>query len=301
MKAKSFLILVFLSSTAYAEVPDNLLSSKKFRDEIQLSLKNKILQMNQNFVSTIYGQTARYTSPNSVRCKSQVTVSPNDTILEITKTSKNSESYVKEIKNYIGCSKKISFREETFSNPERESYELTGPDNVRMFKYLKIVKQNRTTTTFSIAGKDFARMVETQRDNYSTVHYHFTSRSVLLKVFNSMMSFNTSEKSTSHYWAKIYKTGFIEYYADDYQQISLATFLKNVNLEGINRIVGTLLYDLPETKFLKSGNSNAKLVNELRNAQTFLLSNTNIDYVKNLIDEYIKAAESGDISDNREQ
>ncbi len=81
----------------------------------------------------------------------------------------------------------------------------------------------------------------------------------------------------------------------------MAKFQKAFHMEGLTYPVMSVLVELPTTDFVSSGSKSARMLEELRNAQTWLITGgaAQINLVKILIDDYIKAVDKGMISDNR--
>ena len=292
------LILVTLSLNGTAQVPDGLLSVEKIYEEIQLPINNKILQMQQNYVERSFDSTTIYTSNEKVNCQTGATVQPGMPILRIV-TDSQLLPYKKTIKSYYGCSQNLSFREVLIDSPDEYRYQLFGPKGESIFHLFTITTNFEKHSEILFTNEKIYLIQQKENSGNQEFFYYKYPFQINFDVFGFNFNINDTRETNGSYFVRKLDNGIVEIFSPQRRRISKAEFIKNNSFRGVNFFVDAVLHDLPETKFISSGNRNQKLINELRNAQTFLLSNTNLNYVRNLINEYIKLAEDGDLQDNR--
>jgi len=302
MRRLSLFIFIFSSvfcSVSLAEIPRNLLSAELFKRDIRLPIENKILQMDQNFIKEDFGRTIKYFSNKEVRCQNDKVIRAGQEIFKIIKQTFITMDRTKEVINYYGCSKTLFFREISTTSKNGSSYELIGANNLKVYRSLKKKTGNVTVTSLYIDNQDFIKITEKSHKNYKEVFYKRFPFFLYMKINGKPFIYNHEFENAGDYRLRIYPKNRIEYYDYSAKPISLGKFQETVQFRGAASFIGAIFLDLPETKYVNSGTNNAKLLGELRNAQTFLISNTNINFVKNLINEYIKEVEDGNIVDNR--
>lgn len=257
--------------------------------------------MKQNFIESDTGQVIKYHSNRSENCQLGEVLTPGRTILKIKKQSViKANNYEKNITRYYGCKQVESFREIRIKYENDDlSYEFFGPDNISLFRTIRKNEGDKRVSHFFLNDQVIYKVIERKREKYEEVLFKKYPFTVNLNYNGGRINFNSSQAFNSAYRLKIYPGRRIEYYDDESKLISFNKFQQNIGFRGVSYFVDLALRDLPKTKFISSGNRNTKMLEELRNAQTFLISGNNIDYVKNLINTYIKAADEGNIIDNR--
>jgi len=88
------------------------------------------------------------------------------------------------------------------------------------------------------------------------------------------------------------------YFDANKNQISFIEFQKSFTLNGFNFIMDSMLIELPKTKFASLGNQNARLLDELRNAQAWVTSGQ-ANLVRSYLESLIKSIREGYITDTR--
>lgn len=281
-----------------AEIPQGLLSVDRILEEIQLPINNKILQMQQNFVETRSSSVQTFTSQDVVSCQSGLSVQPGSPILRVV-TENQILPLKREVKTYYGCNQSQSFREIKIDTLEEFRYQLLGPDNLAIFTLLKLKSPTEIRSEIYLTNQRVYLIQERSQGGTEEFFYFRFPFQVNYNQAGFRININDTNEVSGHYLVRQYSQGFLEIFSPQGERISKAEFIRNNGFRGVNFFIDSVLQDLPETKFISSGNQNQNLINELRNAQTFLLSNTNLNYVRNLINEYIKLAEDGELQDNR--
>jgi hypothetical protein len=287
-------------SSSYGKIPRALLSMDKFIADIKLPLNNKMLQMEQNFIEKTSGNTTKFFSDRIVHCQLGQTVAIGQTILKVTKQQVTNSKLKKDIISYYGCSGQESFKEITtgyFSG--KTSYELLGPNNISIFKSVREENSGRVLSLFFLNDQLIYKVIERKKTKYDEVLYKKYPFTLNMNYNGGNINFSSNEVFNGAYRLKIFSNKRIEYLDDSSKLTSLVNFQRRIGFRGVNYFVDLALMDLPKTKFISSGSGNTKMLEELRNAQTFLISGSNIEYVKNLINKYIKEAGEGNIIDNR--
>lgn len=295
---KVFVPFIMVINGALAQVPQGLLSVERLLEEIQLPINNKIIQMQQNFVETQNNTVRTFTSQETVSCQSGISVQPGGPILRIV-TESQFLPFKREIKTYFGCNQSQSFREVLVDAPNEYRYQLLGPDNLPIFTLIKVFSGNEVRSELQLTDQ---RIYLIQQRNSGDLKEFFYFRYPFQINYNRagfQINVNDNREISGHYLVRQFANGPLEIFSPQGARVSKAEFIRNNGFRGVSFFVDSILTDLPETKFISSGNQNQRLINELRNAQTFLLSNTNINFVRNLINEYIKLAEEGELQDNR--
>jgi hypothetical protein len=146
--------------------------------------------------------------------------------------------------------------------------------------------------------------------NLNNTKVTFTVYSYSAKYVLKHASWTTEQRSfpPTSLSVQVYKdsSDSVRFYDPTGNRMSLTNFLSlfdEVILTGtiarLQSILNYHTYYFPTTEVLKSGAQSQKLLEDLRIAQSRLLTNTEINLVKNLIQDLIIATESGLITDNR--
>lgn len=319
--AFSLFIFLFSAQSAYAgELPSEFFSISMYSDYFRPNIENKVTQMGQNFVRVVTDSEVYFTSNSETRCQNGKKVPARQKIMSLSfKKSLVGDEY-SESRIYRGCGGSIAFQEsvqasgankelhtkkEIFEGKmdldspealEALTYELQdGEGNLVFAGYFKRIGQG-TSTVFKLGNSKFASR---------TTNKTSAGKKVVLRAYpfsfhqhrnGSEIEFNSNGDGIL--MALVTDLNTI-YYGDDRQRISMAEFQGNFNMGGLDVIMDSMLAELPETKFVTTGTQDAKMLEELRTAQTFLISGTQLNLVRELIEKYIKAVEEGSIVDNR--
>lgn len=298
MKIFGFILLSLLSFESLADVPAGILSIQKVYEDIKLPIDNKLLQMRQNFIETPRTNTFSYSSDKDITCPNGENVSRGESLLRLV-TQLEEQPLKRTIKTYYGCSQEVAMREMLIESATEYRYELTGPQNIPIFSLSKIQTSGESLSEILLNNQKIYRIQELKRAQYTEYFYYQNAFKLNFSLNGYNLNFDRRLDNPGKFIMRVFPNGRVEYFDPHGDRISKATFVETFQFRGINYFLDALFQDLPETKFINSGSRNQKLIAELRNAQTFLLSNTNIEYVKNLINEYIKNAQEGELIDNR--
>lgn len=290
--------LLLLSHVVSAQIPRGLTSVARIREEIRIPLDNKMIQMRQNFIETPRQGVLIYSADKNIRCPNDNIVFRGEPLLRVV-TNEEIHPIKRTIKTYYGCSKNIAYREITVETKSQFRYELLGPDNLSIFSLLRSDRGASAQSEIKLLGNIVYRIQEFSRQSYLEIFYFRYPFRVNFSLNGFDLNFNRNVDESGHYIVRVFPSKRVEFFNNKGERISKGNFNQTFQFRGISYFIDAILQDLPATKFLNAGDRNQKLIQELRNAQTFLLSGTNGGYVRNLINEYIKNAEAGELIDNR--
>lgn len=236
-----------------------------------------------------------------------------------------------EVINYYGCSQAINFREvlrkkgtnlvvHSWSsamkgeldlpikiNETESDYRMYNNTNVEIFRLLQRKEKDRLTIDIFLLGQkstqidilytaeksDMMIYFHPLRINYSnngfTINYRYLNEVlnmhvIALKKYEQMMYFDGNN-------LRIPFATYVDYFS--------TVFINNTG-KITSILLKSVMFDLPSTTFVNAGNANSKFLEELRNAQSWLLQRTNLDQLRVIIEGYIKAVESNQLQDFRE-
>lgn len=315
-------LIVFSGNCLSQELPSQFTTAKSFADLVRAGLVNKIAQMDQNFIRTAGGNEVGYHHTEEVSCLNGVKASPRQKLLKISYASSFLDGHYQETRFYYGCSNTLGFREsysingvkgpvhdrseilagkmdfESVSKSDDFSYELADGNGSPLVEIIHRKHTDRSAMVFKIGGAKVLRRQVKLLDPKKIVRYF--AYPYEFSVSRNGSHFNAkSDGAFENYVTAIIDADNISYYGPSKERLSMAAFQALLQPPPMNLIMDMLLAELPETKFISSNAQSSKMLEELRNAQTFLISGVQLKLVRNLIEEYIKAVQEGSIVDNR--
>jgi hypothetical protein len=319
-KSIILLTLLIISLPCFAiELGSEFLTARSYSDQFRPLLLNKIKQMDQNFIRNINQGSITYISRNDEVCLDGSHVEKNQPLMQILFDQKLKDKNYEEVRSYVGCNGRVVFQEVLFikgidsllhSQDDFYNYklDLSKASTYDEIQYFFI--DDHGARTFAINGQKsnklsemnfflnnqlfMKRIIENdQWVSYSSYPLHF-------KMNRNGYRFETRSSKRFHNQLRANVTkNNIEYYNPEGERISLASFQENFTVSGFNFIMDSFLAYYPKTEFVTSNLQSSKLLNELRDAQTFLINGVQLNLVRNLIEEYIEAVKKGEIVDNR--
>lgn len=313
-------------------IPDHMLGIKKFAKDFRKPVINKLLQMRQNFIERKYKKGTRFISNEKMVCPLGTVIYPFNNLATYTyKTKVVTDKKTGKVTSYEnrflrGCSQKNTITEKikiigkkAFINDhddimqgilqlqmnkgEKEiiDYRMIDSAGVQIMRIFSKVTGNERITNLYLGNQKFIQIFYKRQDDKLEVRYKFYSADFLLNRNGFEYSSHIEARSNGYFKAMIHDNGSIQYFNDKGIQVSLASFQKFFQLNGINFIMKSVLIELPVTDFVSSGGGSARLKEELRNAQTWLIGGNpaQLNLVKILIQEYIQAVEKNLLIDNR--
>ena len=268
--------------------------------------------MNQNYVFDINKNSVIYKSNSKVFCNTGNIVEKKEVILKVLISQNIKNKMVRESRKYFGCSGFVSFTEifkfKQSDNNIQGDLQNYLTKKINFFEYQLVGPSNEIFVNFKLADKyqglwflsqRVLTIKQTKTKFFTSNKYSFFPYNLEFAIFNSKLKFSRSYFRDRFISGKKSHLRF-EFFNSKSEPISFSSFQNKLQFNFVKDISKELLIDLPKTSFVSSGNQNVKLLNELRNAQAYLDSNTNIDFVRNLILQYIDAATKNRIIDNRE-
>jgi hypothetical protein len=321
-------MLAWQTSFASLSFPKQFLSPNSITKELRLGLINKLVQMRQNFIERKTTSGSKFISDKNVSCPLGTKVFKNENLMSLSfsnqyqKNQKTSKFHSYEYRNYYGCNGTIALKESIIviadvkhSNSKQDQLaielDLRYKDNYDSVDYkmidgngdqvLRIVTTKTKTvlnSTISIGNEKYIVISINKLKDRSIFRYRFNP--ILFKINRNGFNFEMKipMRFDGYIRAEVFKNGRIHYFNPKGIQISLASFLQEFQLDGFNYIMDSLLATVPKTKFFTSGNENARILEELRNAQAWIISGQD-NLVRNLIEGYIKDIKDGLILDKR--
>lgn len=309
-------------------LPTSILGIDDVITEFRTQWATKLVDLGKNYISTINPDSVYYTDSKAITCNNVIN-NPGERLAGIKYLSdkKDNELYEKVI--YQGCNRETALVEEVVTkgtNLEpakfsdllkgKRTFDLKDNETFRSYRILNEVSEavfsvqiekvgNNKYVNYSILGQKFLSMIYeyTPTATNVVVSYYGYSVNYVRKFWRRNSTMNITN-FTNKIFAK--KSEMVVYLDGDGKAVSLTNFTNTFNdvilqgaLDMITSIIEYHTYYFPETEATKSGNQNQRFLEQLRGAQTRLLTNTEINLVKNLLQEFINAAELGQIVDNR--
>lgn len=333
---KIFLLAFLLFSTiARAEnvpLPSSVLGVDEIIEEFRGTLKSKIVDLGKNYISQTSDHIIVFKNSADINCNGNKIAKGNPiTSLRYNSTYNDDGKELNEKALYVGCSGEYAFVEDvitrgtnlkpitfndfirgkrTFDLKDNENsrlYRVSNNENEEIFKVIIEKLGNGKIADFYYLGQKFLSI----NYNYSTsstraIFTAYSYNATYVRKYGKWSSrSNYSPVSFSVFVNQMSKDQ-VQYYDGSLNLLSLNNFLGLMNDYLLNSTLSSLrsifeyhTYYFPSTETTSSGAASQKLLEELRIAQSRLLTNTELNLVRNFIQELINATEAGQISDNR--
>ena len=325
-----FLIIIF-SVKLHAEnvpLPASVSGVDEIVSEFRDQLATKITDLGKNYISTITNESLIFTSSEALRCNGINNI-VGERLSSIQYAYKKQNSSLCEKVTYTGCNSETSLIEQVtttgssleplkFSdiikgkrsfdlkdNELSRYYKISNGDGDEIFSVIIEKKDNSKFLNFSILGQKFLTMnFEYKNDATRVVFTYFGySASYSRRYSNWSMKNNFTEFSNT---VVAKKAEFVTYLDKDGNRISLSNFITAFNqtvMDSAVKTIGSIIeyhtYYFPPTEATKTGSQSQRFIDEIRIAQNRITANTEINLVKKLLQDFINAAELGQIVDNR--
>ena len=273
---------------ALGKIPTGLISYEQTYAELNLPIENKLTHMRQNYIEYKYNS---FKSANDEYCQSHRVVPKDNPILRVKETYIDSNRIVK----YFTCAGFPTLITLDYSSEEQKIFSLKNQSGDQIIK----ITDDESQSLFYLGGQLYLKIQKRLHSNENVYEYISYPIDIKLHFGKRTRHITRSRLFEGKYKIIQNKDGHYNYRDSNNQLIAYKDFQNTVNIKNLPNIVNALLMDLPKTKFVTSGSQNKEFLKELRNAQGYLLSNSNLEYVKNLIKTYIDEAQKGNILDNR--
>lgn len=323
------IILVGKEASASFSLPSQFFGIKRISDEFRLPIKNKLLQLRQNFIETNYKGGTRFTANSETNCPLKTVVPALSPIVKYEyrlKTQKlNNKTITYENRFLKGCDQsqtlvekiKVVGNKTYFSSnidilsgnydfsmtdgKEELDYRMFDGFGEQVIRLYSKIENNQRISNFFLGPEKLMQIIYKKMKGKLEVRFRFYPITFAMDRNGSKFKMSIPARYEGYYKGIIYDSGAIEYFNEKGIQISLADFQKRFGLEGVSYIMNSILIELPETKFVNSGNQSARLIEELRNAQNWLIQGgpAQLNLVRNLVEEYLKASQNGLLVDKR--
>jgi hypothetical protein len=334
---KLLILFIFLFKiNAYAQnqvvpLPPAVSSIDDIIGEFRETLSLKLEELGKNFISTMGQSTILFTNSDSIRCNGSL-IQQGQPVSSLLLTFKNkTESELSEKAVYTGCHSQISLVEDvitkgtkliplsfkdfikghrSFDLNENETsrlYRLSNAENEDIFKLIIEKTKKGKIAEFYILDSKFLTITYEFEETYTraTFMYHGYKGKYVRK--HSTWEFDRLyEPFSNTVLAKKGKSTETFFFDTRGGRLSQSEFLSRVEMYlfsgPISRIRNFLEYHnnyFPTTNIVQSGRGNERLKEELRILFNRLQNNTEINLVKRQVQDYMEAAESGLLKDNR--
>jgi hypothetical protein len=327
-----FLITSGKEASASFSVPDHMLGVKKIMKDFRKPIQDKLLQMRQNFIERSYKNGTRFISNEKVVCPFGVEIAPKESIVTYTYTTDVTKDEVTNkittVQNRLlrGCAKKDTIQEriKIVGNKaylqdhqdvmqgklqlqmgkgakELVDYRMLDSQGVQVMRIYSKISDTKRITNFYFGDQKFIQITYIKNKTNLDLRYRFYNMDFNINRNGFVYSEAIPARTDNFFRAIVHDNGAIEYFNDKGIQVSLASFQKNFQLNGISWIMDSILIELPVTDFVSTGGDSARLKEELRNAQTWLIGGNpaQLNLVRNLIEEYLQAVDKGLLIDKR--
>ncbi len=298
---------------------------KEFRGQLEL----KVSELQKNYITHKKGRFASFKSHEDSTC-SWVKAAAGETLSKIQMSIDSEENRLTESVFYTGCHNQLNLKElvvttgtdlkpiserELFEgqrsfdlkkNEESRYYSLRAWDDQELFRLTLRRVGTGKVAEFFIREQRFMNMSLSVEEKTTKVTYTFYPYSIKYERKHSSWNIN---RGRSTYSLSAVKSPTREYYLDSiFQEISGSTFqtyfsfsvLQN-SIARVSSFIKWHLFIFPSTEFASGGVQSPRFLDELRLTFNRLLSNTDLNLVRNLIQSYIRLIEEGVIKiiDNR--
>jgi len=325
-----FSILSFNTSAQSLPLPPAIPSVDDLIGEFRDSLSSKMNDLGKNFITAISNQTLLYSSSSSIKCRHRMTQT-GQPVANMTISFKKSEGELIEKVIYTGCHNQITLVEDVVTKGENLS-PISFEDFLSSKRSFELNK-NEKSRFYRLSNSDneeIFKMLLEKTSNGKRLEFYFLSQKILQMNYEFEADFTRLTLTYSGYKAKyvrpfssfefnsdfdpfsnvvLVKKGRVvesSFFSTRGELLSQSDFLKRLNgylingpLSQLRNLIEYHIRFFPETNVVQRGNMNEKLKEELRIAFNRLQNNTELNLVKKQIQDYMEAAEQGQLIDNR--
>ena len=332
MKLLSLFIFLALTPAYALELPKKAFKIDDMIKEFRGPLELKISELQKNYITHISGLNAVFKSHEDTTCN-WVKAPAGEVLAKIQMSVKKDTDRLTESVFYTGCADQLNLKEVVVTtgtdlkpisekqlyegqrsfdlkkNENSRFYSLRAWDDEELFRLTLRRLVNGKVAEFYIRGQRFMTMTVSLSEKSTRVSYTLYPYSYKYNRKDSSWSVNRS--LATHTITAIRNASGIsrnQFFNSDFEEISASSFqsffsysVLESSLARISSFVKWHNFIFPSTEFASSGVQSSRFLDELRLTFTRLLSNTDINLVRNLIQSYIARIEEGVIKiiDNR--
>ncbi|MFT6071456.1 MAG: hypothetical protein ACJAT2_001635 [Bacteriovoracaceae bacterium] len=293
---------------------------KEFRGAFEL----KISELQRNYITHKNGRNASFKSHEDTQCGWQ-SAQAGDSLAKIQMSIHRDDSSLTESIFYTGCAGQLNLKEivvtngsdlnpiserelfegkrkfDLLANEQSRYYSLRAWDDQEIFRLTLRRLNNGKVAEFFIRGQRFMNMTIAIEEGTTRVSY--TLYPYTFKYIRPDQSWSVNRSLPTHTLTAVRNTNGAskdQYFNSTYKEISSSSFqsyfsysVLESSLARISTYIKWHLFVFPSTEFTSSGAQSSRFLDELRLTFTRLLSNTDINLVRNLIQSYILAIEEG--------
>lgn len=313
-------------------LPSSVLGIDEIIEEFRGTLTSKVVALGKNYITQTADHIIIFKNSSDLNCNGTKIPKGNAiTSFKYNSTFADEGKELNEKALYVGCSGEYAFVEDiisrgsnlkplsfndfirgkrSFDLKENESfrlYRISNNENEEIFKVVIEKMGNGKIADFYYLGQKFLNINYSY--NTSSTRAIFTAYSynaTYLRKYGKWTSKSNYSPVTFSVFVNQMSKDQVQYYDSSMNLLSLNNFLGLMNdyllnstLSNLRSIVEYHTYYFPNTETTSSGAASQKLLEELRIAQSRLLTNTELNLVRNFIQELINATELGQITDNR--
>lgn len=326
-----FFIFCVKAHAAPVPMPRSVLSINDIAEEFRGPLRSKISLLPENYIVDYKGQQVIMTSHETTTCLWEP-LEAGSTLakLEFFHTEKNGELI--ETANYGGCNGSLSLKEviitkgknlkpitfKQFIKGQRDFtlkdeqtdmlYRLINDEGLELFRFQQSRNAKGLNVSFFILGHNFLSMNYEYKEDLTRLVVTYKSYAAAYVRIWSAWRYVPSFPGQFSQTILAYRTPVnkVEYLNSKNSRMSQSSFQKvfnkNAVQDGFSRVSAFVKFHnfwFPSTEVAQVGGQNKELLNELRLMFTRLLNNSELNLVRNKIQEYIKAADEGKLVDLR--
>jgi hypothetical protein len=324
-----FITFLFFSSIGYSQIPNDVFGVNNIIKIMNQPFINKMVQLKQNLVEEVDQNVIRFFDTKGIVCPLGSKVLPRQSSVEIKYNKIEAEDSLIEEIQFFGCNQNANFSIEL--SREGKNLSPIGSTALRSFDFSLEILNAETVREYNVkinSGSVF-KVYQENRNNIKLSEFYFSNNKILgieqrtknnlteiqYVIYPFIIEINHNQYRYRQKSGEVIKSMIVNFNSNlrsleflDYnrQPISLAQYQKVFNDDVLFNLIdlNTNLFnaidkDMPTTQFVNSGLANATLIEELRIIQGLLLSNTQLNVVQNYIQEYLKAAQNGQLEDRR--
>ncbi|PIP88574.1 MAG: hypothetical protein COW01_13625 [Bdellovibrionales bacterium CG12_big_fil_rev_8_21_14_0_65_38_15] len=309
MKALVFIFTFVISSMAFAQKPNFLVTESAIIEEYRGALRSKLDELSQNYIASRTNQAIIWFSTNDIECngKNYPAKSPLATL----SFSTGIKSYQVELR---GCDKETVLVEQ-FLTQEQVPYSISdyleGMIPAKLSSYL--FKDGHGVNIFEWRQLEHISSFKFINQSILDLYKEDNRWQYLVKGYNAQyshdgFSFNVTMGFPDFRTTVEWDDTSYRIFDSEYRRIGINAFLTGYShaiqtstLSFVGNILKRLLDELPSTEFVSSGGQNSRFLDEMRRTLTRLLNNLELNLVRQFVQDVIKALETGllKVTDNR--